>query len=58
VVDKSKINFIINALMFLCLMAMAGLGLLMKYVLVPGRMALVKYCRPQWSRQVLLNLIS
>jgi hypothetical protein len=45
-VDKPKINFVIDALMFLCLMAMAGLGFLMKYVLVPGRVAQAKYGRP------------
>ena len=41
--DKPKINFVIEVLMFLCLMAMAGLGLLMKYMLLPGRKAWVKY---------------
>jgi uncharacterized protein DUF4405 len=35
--DKAKLNFVINALMFLCLMAMAGLGFLMYYILPPGR---------------------
>jgi hypothetical protein len=35
--DKTKINFVIDALMFLCLMAIAGLGFLMKYILPPGR---------------------
>jgi hypothetical protein len=35
--DKSKFNFILDALMFLTLMAMAGLGFLMKYTLPPGR---------------------
>mgnify|MGYP002814628870 CR=1 FL=1 len=44
--DKSKLNFIISALMFLCLMAMAGLGFLMKFVLLPGRKAMVEYGRP------------
>jgi hypothetical protein len=43
--DKSKLNFIIDALMFLCLMAMAGLGFLMEYVLLPGRKAWTKYGR-------------
>ncbi len=43
--EKSKINFVIEALMFLCLMAMAGLGFLMKYVLLPGRQAWAKYGR-------------
>jgi len=44
--DKSKLNFIISALMFLCLMAMAGLGFLMKFVLLPGRKAMAEYGRP------------
>jgi hypothetical protein len=43
--EKSKINFVIDALMFLCLMAIAGLGFLMKYVLLPGRQAWAKYGR-------------
>lgn len=43
--DKSKLNFIIEAIMFLLLMAMAGIGLLMKYVLIPGRERWVKYGR-------------
>ncbi len=41
--DKSKLNFIIDAAMFLCLMAMAGLGFLMKYPLPSGRDAWAKY---------------
>ena len=44
--DRSRVNFIISALMFLCLTAMAGLGFLMKYVLVPGRKAMAQYGRP------------
>lgn len=43
--DKLKLNFIIDALMFLCLMAMAGLGFLMKYTLPPGRALWAKYGR-------------
>jgi hypothetical protein len=35
--DKLKLNFIIDALMFLTLMAIVGLGFLMKYTLPPGR---------------------
>ncbi|GJQ23140.1 MAG: hypothetical protein HBSAPP01_09300 [Candidatus Brocadia sapporoensis] len=35
--DKSKINLVIDALMFLCVMAMTGIGLLMKFVLLPGK---------------------
>ena len=43
--DKPKFKFIIDAAMFLCLMAMAGLGFLMKYVLPPGREVQAKYGR-------------
>jgi hypothetical protein len=43
--DKTKINFVIDALMFVCLMAIAGLGFLMKYTLPPGREVWVKYGR-------------
>ncbi len=34
---KSKLNLIIDALLLLCLAAIVGIGLLIKYVLVPGR---------------------
>ena len=34
--NKTHINLIIDAIMFLVLMAISGLGLLMKYVLIPG----------------------
>jgi hypothetical protein len=43
--DKPKLNFIIDATMFLCLMAMAGLGFLMKYSLPPGRDVQATYGR-------------
>lgn len=43
--DKPNLNFVIDLLMFLCLMALAGLGFLMKYALLPGREAWVKYGR-------------
>jgi hypothetical protein len=43
IMDKPKLNFIIDALMFLCLMAMAGLGLLIKYALPSGRDMWAKY---------------
>lgn len=33
---KSKLNLVIDALLLLCIAAIAGIGLLMKYVLVPG----------------------
>jgi len=34
--NKAKINLIIDALMFLCIAGISGIGLLVKYVLVPG----------------------
>lgn len=43
--DKPKLNFLIDALMFLVLMAMAGLGFLMNYILLPGRESRLKYGR-------------
>jgi len=43
--NKTKFNFTIDALMFLCLTAIAGLGFLMKYVLLPGRESTIKYGR-------------
>ena len=44
-VNKVKLNFVIDALMFLCMTAIAGLGFLMKYVLLPGRESTIKYGR-------------
>ena len=43
--DKTKFNFITDACMFLVILAMAGLGFLMKFVLVPGKERWVKYGR-------------
>lgn len=43
--DKSKVNLIIDALMFLCVMAIAGIGLLIKYVLLPGKETAAVYGR-------------
>ena len=43
--SKSKVNFVIDALMFLCMMWIVGIGLLMKLVLVPGKERWVKYGR-------------
>ncbi len=43
--DRPNLNLVIDALMFLTMMAMAGLGFLMKYVLLPGRESLMKYGR-------------
>ena len=36
-------NYIIDASMFLSMMALAGIGLLLKYILLPGRDARLKY---------------
>jgi len=33
---KSKLNLVIDALLLLCIAAIGGIGLLIKYVLVPG----------------------
>jgi hypothetical protein len=41
--DKPKFSFVIDAAMFLCVMALAGLGFLMKYLLPSGRDAWAKY---------------
>jgi hypothetical protein len=43
--DKPRLNFIIDAVMFVLLMTIAGIGLLMKFVLIPGRERWVKYGR-------------
>lgn len=43
--DKSKLNFLIDALMFLCMTAIAGLGFLMKFNLIPGFARWDKYGR-------------
>lgn len=43
---KSKINFVIDAVMLIVGSAMAGIGLLMKYALLPGRERNVLYGRP------------
>src|SRR3989339_933131 len=43
--NKSIINLIIDALLFLCVMAITGIGLLMKYVLLPGKETAAVYGR-------------
>ena len=43
--EKGKLNLIIDALMFILLMAIAGLGFLMKYVLIPGKETFAVYGR-------------
>ncbi|MBN2103441.1 DUF4405 domain-containing protein [bacterium] len=42
---KGKINFVIDALMFIFLAAISGLGFLMKYVLIPGKDRIAKFGR-------------
>jgi hypothetical protein len=44
-IDKAKLNFVIDALMFICMMAIAGLAFLMKFILIPGKDRLAKYGR-------------
>jgi len=41
--EKSKINFVIDALMFLCMAAIIGIGFLMKFSLIPGKERYLKY---------------
>ncbi len=41
--NKAKINFVIDALMFIDMALIAGLGFLMKWVLLPGRERVLKY---------------
>ncbi len=43
--DKSKVNFVIDGVMFLCMMAIVGIGLLMRFVLIPGKNRWLKYGR-------------
>ena len=42
---KAKVNLVIDALLLLCIAAILGIGLLMKYVLVPGYKRLEIYER-------------
>lgn len=41
--EKSKINFIVDACMFVCMMPLAGIGFLMKFVLIPGKDRMAVY---------------
>lgn len=41
--QKGRWNFYIDILMFFCMAAIAGLGFLMKYVLLPGKEAWASY---------------
>jgi hypothetical protein len=40
---KSKLNFLNDILMFIVMLSMAGLGFLMKYILIPGKDRWLKY---------------
>ncbi len=40
---NSKANFIIDVLMFVFMFAIAGIGFLMKYILIPGKERWIKY---------------
>ena len=41
--EKAKFNFVIDALMFICMMAIGGLAFLMKFILIPGKERWAKY---------------
>ena len=43
--DKSKVNLVLDAVMFLCVMAIAGIGCLTKFILLPGRETAAVYGR-------------
>jgi hypothetical protein len=45
VIEKSKLNFVVDALMFVCMMALAGIGFLMKFDLIPGKERWLLYGR-------------
>lgn len=45
IIKKAKYNFILDALMLLCMSLVAGIGFLMKYMLVPGSERWIKYGR-------------
>lgn len=40
---KSRLNFYLDVLMFLCMSAIAGIGFLIKYTLITGRESQIKY---------------
>lgn len=43
--EKPKINFIIDSLMFFIMMPLTGIGFLMKFVLIPGKERMAVYGR-------------
>lgn len=42
-INKAELNFLINAVMFLCMASMAGIGFLIKYTLIDGQSRWIKY---------------
>lgn len=40
---KSRLNFYLDVLMFLCMSVIAGIGFLLKYTLITGRESQIKY---------------
>jgi hypothetical protein len=44
-IEKSKLNFTVDALMFVFMMALAGIGFLMKFDLIPGKERWLQYGR-------------
>ncbi len=44
-IGKSKVNLVIDGIMFLCVMAIVGIGLLIKFILLPGRETTAAYGR-------------
>lgn len=44
-ISKSKVNLVIDGVMFLCVMAIVGIGLLVKFILLPGRETVAVYGR-------------
>lgn len=42
-VQKYKLNFVVDVLLYLLMLALAGTGLLLRYVIVPGRDVQLKY---------------
>lgn len=51
VMDKSKVNLVIDALMFFCVMVMTWIGLLVKFVLLTGKDAWAVYGRKQVNKE-------
>ena len=41
--ERSKINFIVDCLMFVLMLFVVAIGILMKFILIPGKQRLIKY---------------